>query len=59
MAYAARQQFPLPQPIYLLGEIIHNPEVNDQIQKMGIQIMKMDNRNNIGQLFQTIALTRN
>lgn len=39
MAYAARQQFPLPQPIYLLGEIIHNPEVNDQIQKMGIQIM--------------------
>jgi len=39
MAYAARQDYPLPQPIYLLGEIIHNPEVNDQIQKLGIQIM--------------------
>lgn len=39
MAYAARQRFPLPQPIYLLGEIIHNPEVNDQIQNLGIQIM--------------------
>ena len=26
-------------PIYLLGEIIHNPEVNDQIRHMGIQII--------------------
>ncbi|HLX72143.1 MAG TPA: 4-hydroxy-3-methylbut-2-enyl diphosphate reductase, partial [Verrucomicrobiae bacterium] len=26
-------------PIYLLGEIIHNPEVNDQIRNMGIQII--------------------
>src|SRR5256885_5388287 len=26
-----------PKPIYLLGEIIHNPEVNDQIRNMGIQ----------------------
>ena len=39
MAYAARQDFPAPQAIYLLGEIIHNPEVNDQIQNMGIQII--------------------
>lgn len=39
LAYAARQHFPAPCPIYLLGEIIHNPEVNDQIQKMGIQII--------------------
>jgi 4-hydroxy-3-methylbut-2-enyl diphosphate reductase len=42
MAYAARKYFsevsPLT-PIYLLGEIIHNPEVNDQIQHMGIQII--------------------
>ena len=27
------------KPIYLLGEIIHNPEVNDQIRNMGIQII--------------------
>jgi len=39
LAYAARNVFPLPQPIYLLGEIIHNPEVNDQIRNMGIQII--------------------
>ncbi len=39
LAYAARQDYPLPHPIYLLGEIIHNPEVNDQIQKMGIKII--------------------
>src|SRR5204863_5431275 len=25
------------KPIYLLGEIIHNPEVNDQIRNMGIK----------------------
>jgi len=37
LAYAARKVFPLPKPIYLLGEIIHNPEVNDQIRNMGIQ----------------------
>src|ERR1044071_4767405 len=30
LAYAARKVFP-DQPIYILGEIIHNPEVNDQI----------------------------
>jgi 4-hydroxy-3-methylbut-2-enyl diphosphate reductase len=36
LAYAARKVFPREQPIYLLGEIIHNPEVNDQIRAMGI-----------------------
>jgi 4-hydroxy-3-methylbut-2-enyl diphosphate reductase len=36
LAYAARKVFPPPRPIYLLGEIIHNPEVNDQIRNMGI-----------------------
>jgi 4-hydroxy-3-methylbut-2-enyl diphosphate reductase len=25
------------QPIYILGEIIHNPEVNDQLREMGIK----------------------
>jgi 4-hydroxy-3-methylbut-2-enyl diphosphate reductase len=39
LAYAARKYFPPTQPIYLLGEIIHNPEVNDQIRNMGIQII--------------------
>ena len=36
LAYAARKVF-LNQPIYILGEIIHNPEVNDQIRNLGIQ----------------------
>ncbi len=36
LAYAARKYFPDKQ-IHLLGEIIHNPEVNDQIRNMGIK----------------------
>lgn len=36
LAYAARQLFPAPVRIFLLGEIIHNPEVNDQIRGLGI-----------------------
>ncbi len=36
LAYAARKSFPADKPIYLLGEIIHNPEVNDQIRNLGI-----------------------
>jgi 4-hydroxy-3-methylbut-2-enyl diphosphate reductase len=38
LAYAARKVFP-QQPIYILGEIIHNPEVNDQIRAMGIKFL--------------------
>src|SRR5437773_2166072 len=38
LAYAARKVFP-DQPIYILGEIIHNPEVNDQILAMGIKFL--------------------
>ena len=38
LAYAARKVFP-DQPLYILGEIIHNPEVNDQIQAMGIKFL--------------------
>ena len=37
LAYAARKSFPPEKPIYLLGEIIHNPEVNDQINNLGIK----------------------
>src|SRR5436309_5792529 len=36
LAYAARKVFP-NQPLYILGEIIHNPEVNDQIHNLGIE----------------------
>ncbi len=35
LAYAARRAYP-NRRIFLLGEIIHNPEVNDQIRRMGI-----------------------
>jgi 4-hydroxy-3-methylbut-2-en-1-yl diphosphate reductase len=38
MAYAARKAFP-EKPIYILGEIIHNPEVNDQIRALGIKFL--------------------
>ncbi len=36
LAYAARRVFK-EEKIYILGEIIHNPEVNDQIRSMGIR----------------------
>lgn len=36
LAYAARRFFPADKRVFLLGEIIHNPEVNDQIRRMGI-----------------------
>src|ERR1700684_3425544 len=39
LACAARKAFSAPTPFYFLGEIIHNPEVNDQISNMGIQII--------------------
>src|SRR2546421_4358652 len=35
LAYAARRAYP-DRRIFLLGEIIHNPQVNDQIPRMGI-----------------------
>lgn len=40
LAYAARKVFPEPKRVFLLGEIIHNPEVNDQIRGMGIVSLK-------------------
>ena len=36
LAYATRRVFP-DRSVYLIGEIIHNPEVNRQLQEMGIQ----------------------
>ena len=35
LAYAACKAYP-DRRIFLLGEIIHNPEVNDQLRRMGI-----------------------
>ena len=44
LAYAARKVFP-DQPIYILGEIIHNPEVNDQIRAMDIRFLSGKEKN--------------
>ena len=44
LAYAARKVFPA-QPIYILGEIIHNPEVNDQIRAMDIRFLSGKEKN--------------
>jgi 4-hydroxy-3-methylbut-2-enyl diphosphate reductase len=44
LAYAARKQFP-NQRLYILGEIIHNPEVNDQIGNMGIRFLSGREKN--------------
>jgi 4-hydroxy-3-methylbut-2-enyl diphosphate reductase len=38
LAYAARKVFP-DRPLYILGEIIHNPEVNDQLRAMEIKFL--------------------
>ncbi|MCS7048492.1 MAG: 4-hydroxy-3-methylbut-2-enyl diphosphate reductase [Verrucomicrobiae bacterium] len=43
LAYAARKVFP-DQPIYILGEIIHNPEVNEQLMAMGIRFLSGPNK---------------
>jgi 4-hydroxy-3-methylbut-2-en-1-yl diphosphate reductase len=44
LAYAARKVF-TNQPIYILGEIIHNPEVNDQIRAMDIRFLSGKEKN--------------
>jgi len=44
LAYAARKYFP-NQPIYILGEIIHNPEVNDQLREMDIRFLQGKEKN--------------
>jgi 4-hydroxy-3-methylbut-2-enyl diphosphate reductase len=37
-AYQTRERFP-DRPVYLTGEIIHNPHVNDQLRAMGIAFL--------------------
>jgi 4-hydroxy-3-methylbut-2-enyl diphosphate reductase len=44
LAYAARKVYP-DQPIYILGEIIHNPEVNDQLHEMDIRFLSGKEKN--------------
>src|SRR2546430_10633104 len=44
LAYAARKVYP-DQPIYILGEIIHNPEVNDQLREMDIRFLAGKEKN--------------
>ena len=53
LAYAARRHFPREQPVYILGEIIHNPHVNEQIRDMGVTFLsgtyKAANLNDLGE----------
>ena len=37
-AYQTRRKFP-DRRIYLIGEIIHNPHVNDRLREMGVEIL--------------------
>jgi 4-hydroxy-3-methylbut-2-enyl diphosphate reductase len=37
-AYQARQRFP-DRPVFLTGEIIHNPHVNRQIRAQGVRFL--------------------
>ncbi len=43
LAYAARKVYP-NERLFILGEIIHNPEVNDQIRAMGIRSLMGSNK---------------
>jgi 4-hydroxy-3-methylbut-2-enyl diphosphate reductase len=38
-AYQTRQKFP-DRSLYLVGEIIHNPHVNDRLRQMGVTILE-------------------
>ena len=40
-AYQTRQRFP-ERPVFLTGEIIHNPHVNDRLRSMGIGFLTDD-----------------
>jgi len=47
-AYQTRERFP-DRPVYLTGEIIHNPHVNDKLRAMGIRFLS-DDANGIDRL---------
>src|SRR5262250_3931184 len=40
-AYQTRERFP-DRPVYLTGEIIHNPHVNEKLRAMGIHFLSDD-----------------
>jgi len=40
-AYQTRRKFP-DKRIFLIGEIIHNPHVNDRLREMGVEILMRD-----------------
>ena len=40
-AYQARTRFP-NQTVFLTGEIIHNPHVNDKLRALGIRFLSDD-----------------
>jgi 4-hydroxy-3-methylbut-2-enyl diphosphate reductase len=40
-AYQTRERFP-DRPVYLTGEIIHNPHVNDKLRAMGVRFLSDD-----------------
>jgi 4-hydroxy-3-methylbut-2-enyl diphosphate reductase len=42
-AYQARKRFP-NRPVYLTGEIIHNPHVNDELRRMGVRFLSDSER---------------
>ena len=48
-AYQARKRFP-DRAVYLTGEIIHNPHVNDQLRAQGIRFLSdpHENRESVG-----------
>src|SRR5688572_23430793 len=51
LAYAAARVFGKERRLFILGEIIHNPEVNEQIHALGIRnIIEKGNEANIEEL---------
>src|ERR1051325_10321111 len=40
-AYQTRERFP-DRPVYLTGEIIHNPHVNEKLRAMGVTFLSDD-----------------
>ncbi len=40
-AYQTRERFP-DRPVFLTGEIIHNPHVNDKLRSMGVRFLNDD-----------------
>src|SRR4051812_26504715 len=40
-AYQTRDRFP-DRPVYLTGEIIHNPHVNEKLRSLGVQFLSDD-----------------